>query len=47
MTPEQAFNLLRELIRKLQVNADVGDARDEALKVIAKLVPVAEDKKSE
>jgi len=44
MKPEDAYQIIDQLIGMVSVNREVGMKRDEAMKEFAKLVPVAEEK---
>jgi len=44
MPDKEAYEIVYQLSRMAQVNADIGDKRDEALSVLKKLVDKTEDK---
>ena len=43
MTPEQAFDIIYQLARMATVNGDVGDKRDEALKIAKEMMKTPEE----
>ena len=47
MTPEQAFEIIYQLSRMAVVNGEVGDKRDEALKVAREMMKTPEEEKKE
>ena len=42
MTPEQAFDIIYQLARMATVNGDVGDKRDEAIKIAKEMMKTPE-----
>jgi len=47
MKPEQAYEIIYQLARAASVNGEVGDKRDEALKIAKKLMVSKKDKKDD
>lgn len=45
MTPEQAYDIIDQLIGTVSVNREVGRKRDEALKVAKEMMKTEEEKK--
>ena len=43
MKPEEAYNIIDQLIGSVSVNREVGKKRDEAMEVLRKLIPDKKD----
>jgi len=47
MTPEQAYDIIDQLIGTVAVNREIGRKRDEALKVAKEMMKSEEEKKED